>query len=188
MYRLYKSKKVLPMNAGIISEIRDRVNKSNFRVKSQRLDWDSLCAAMDIVSDMDEVFGAFQNETENENEKTLSNGQKYLRFYGVMECLHVQQDAVAKICNILKLKLKSPASPMIRKIRTLRNQIFTHPYDQKNGENNTTSSIIRSSMTKNEFLVSKDIINERERDKSYIEETINIEGLIKLQRESLSST
>lgn len=182
-------KKVLFMNKDSISEIRDRVNSNHFRtyhhqLKNKELDWDSLCVAMDVVSDMDEAFDAFKSETKNEQD--ISYGQKYLRFYGVMECLHVQQDAVAEICSILKLQ---PSTlPAITEVRKVRNHYLTHPYEQRNGENNITASIIRSSMTKNEFRVSKTIMTEGKEDKSYEEETINIKDLLKQQRKSLSNT
>lgn len=143
-----------------IHSIRDRVNGGNFRLchSLQMNNWIDLRAAMDIVDDT-ELALLFFNPIEN-----LIDGQKYLRFYGAIECLHAQKDALERIAKIFGIGKINFPEEIIEVIR-IRNHAFAHPYQQhdKDKHGNTfkkTTTIVRSSMTSTTFELSEYCFNQ----------------------------
>jgi hypothetical protein len=143
-----------------IHSIRDRVNGGNFRLyhslqTNNRID---LCAAMDIVDDTELALLSFK-PVEN-----LIDGQKYLRFYGAIECLHAQKDALQRIAEIFEIgKFTFPKE--IIEVICIRNHAFAHPYQQNDKDKDKkkfkkTTTIVRSSMTSTTFELSEYCFNQ----------------------------
>ena len=64
---------------------------------SVKFDWHQLCAAMDIVDDVDLALDAYLR-----NSFPADDGEKYLRIYGVLQALFVQQDALGHLVAIVR--------------------------------------------------------------------------------------
>ena len=54
-------------------------------------------------------------------------GEKYLRIYGLLQILYVQQDALNNICEALKLSISHKDDENLKKIRHIRNLSVGHP-------------------------------------------------------------
>jgi hypothetical protein len=62
------------------------------RLLADQFGWHQLCTAMDIIDDTDSALAAY-----TDNEFPTETGEKYLRTYGVMQALFLQQDVTRPI-------------------------------------------------------------------------------------------
>ncbi len=109
-----------------MESIRARVNESTRqeRLMSDSQAWNHLCAAMDAVEDCQLAIDAYGTPRED-----LSEGDVYLRLYGLLQAMFVQQDAALQLGELL-----SGDRDLLRKfkedrkdIRSLRNSAVGHP-------------------------------------------------------------
>jgi len=83
-----------------ISQIRDLINKPRKQyllLKNNRL-WNQLCSSLDVVQDTDIAMEAYLRNAFPEGE-----GEKYIRVYGILQVLVVQQDAARHLIASLRL-------------------------------------------------------------------------------------
>jgi hypothetical protein len=76
-------------------------------------EWHVLCAAIDVLEDTQQAIQAFS--VNNARKGRRSTGEKYLRTYGVLQALAVQQDAAKDLAMLSRLpicgiQLQSPTS------------------------------------------------------------------------------
>ncbi|PKP61439.1 hypothetical protein CVT91_03255 [Candidatus Atribacteria bacterium HGW-Atribacteria-1] len=83
-----------------LQEIRGFVNKprKQFNLLKNHKFWNQLCSSLDVIEDSDLAIDAYLNR-----EFSKDDGEKYLRLYGLLQALFLQQDAVANLCESLKL-------------------------------------------------------------------------------------
>jgi hypothetical protein len=95
--------------------------------QSRRDDWNLLCVAMDTLDDTCLAL----EDYEAAGLGTESGGQ-YLRLYGMLQAVFLQQDC---ICNLHKLFRDTAWTPSIdsrwQEIRDLRNLTIGHPVEMK---------------------------------------------------------
>jgi hypothetical protein len=115
----------------LASSIRDYVNTSNLYDKYYKDNpdkWNMLCVSMDTLGDTCEALLNFESEGVEGN-----FGGKYLRLYGVLQGVFLQQDAIKYLCKSLGQplpKLKESSSSW-KTIRKLRNLTVGHPVEVK---------------------------------------------------------
>ena len=128
-----------------ISKIRDLINssrKQNILLQNNIL-WHMLCSCMDTIGDTEEVLESFLKlDTDNSDE-----GSNYLRIYGAMQALIVQQEAVTNLHEALKIPYAEDLS--LEKIRHIRIDTAGHPTNR--GNKKAFNFISRPTLTPNSF-------------------------------------
>jgi hypothetical protein len=165
-----------------ISQIRDLINKprkQHLLLKDKRL-WNQLCSSLDVVQDTDIAMEAYlQNAFPEGNE-----GEKYIRVYGILQVLVVQQDAVRHLIASLGLPASVHDSLKgIRDIREVRIESIGHPTEKRTNGGHSYHFISRVTMHKEGFQLMSCRPN-----KQFEFKNINIPGLIVKQRQAISGT
>lgn len=162
-----------------ISQIRDLINKprkQHLLLKNHSL-WNQLCSSLDVVQDTDIAMEAYLQNAFPQDE-----GEKYIRVYGILQVLVVQQDAVKHLIACLGL----PASVLdslkdIKDIREVRIESIGHPTEKRAKGGHSYHFISRVTMHKEGFQLMSCRPN-----KPYEFKDINIPGLISKQRQAIS--
>ncbi len=128
-----------------ISEIRDLINSS--RKQHQLLQdsalWYMLCSCMDTIGDTEEALESFLKKDTDSSDK----GRNYLRIYGALQALFVQQEAIKNLHEALKIPYTEEAS--LEKIRHIRIDAAGHP--TKRGNKKAFNFITRLTLSAQEF-------------------------------------
>lgn len=159
-------------------EIRDFINKpkKQFNLLKNHKFWNQLCSSLDVIEDSDLAIAAYIN-----SEFGTDDGEKYLRLYGVLQALFLQQDAVTNLCESLGLPNNLTSHPKLKEIRDIRNDSIGHP--TKRGNYKSYHFISRATITKSGFQ----LISYYENNKTTFRD-ISVIDLIKEQRKYLSET
>lgn len=100
-----------------------RLNSSN--------DWSFICVAMDIVGDASLAMHNFAKFSLDGPTKYEEVGERYLRLYGLLSAVYIQQQALIKLYYLMNCP--SPAEQKKRfellKIRELRHKLASHGLD-----------------------------------------------------------
>jgi hypothetical protein len=106
-----------------IERIRDHVNRPRLRERNSAIPdrWDQICSAMDFLGDIALALSSYL-----EPETKTTDGERYLRAYGALQALEVQQDAVSHLREALGA-LKPPPNTELLEIRDLRHRSIGHP-------------------------------------------------------------
>jgi len=157
-------------------EIQDFINKprKRFNLLKHRKFWSQLCSSLDVIEDSDLALNAYTN-----SEFGKDDGEKYLRLYGALQALFLQQDAVTNLCESLELPNNLITNPKLKEIRDIRNDSIGHP--TKRGNYKSYHFISRVTITKFGFK----LISNYENSKTTFRD-ISVIDLIKEQREYLS--
>jgi hypothetical protein len=129
---------------------------------------------LDVIGDSDLAIDAYLNSKFGKDD-----GEKYLKLYGVLQALFVQQDAVTNLCESLELSNNLIANPKLKEIRDIRNDSIGHP--TKRGNYKSYHFISRITITKSGFQ----LISDYENDRTTIRD-ISVIDLINEQRKYLS--
>ena len=128
--------------------IRDYVNDPRHQqhLLSIRFSWYQLCSAMDVIDDIDMALEAyltadFPNDT----------GEKYLRIYGVLQALFVQQDALRHLIDIIRPSVQVELSDVLKEVRDLRSASIGHPTEFKRKGEKSVHAISRITLGKDGF-------------------------------------
>lgn len=125
---------------------RDAVNDRDFatRLESDRPKWNQLCAAMDALTDTAMAVAAF-----SELAPTSHKGELYLRTYGLLQCLFVQQDAVRAAAAVLGCKCD--LLDRLSTVRDMRNATIGHPAKKTCGVERGSFGIVQATLGKRGF-------------------------------------
>jgi len=156
-------------------EIRDFINKpmKQFNLLKNHKLWNQLCSSLDVIGDSDLAISAYIN-----SEFGTNDGDKYLRLYGVLQALFLQQDAVTNLCESLGLPNNLTSHPKLKEIRDIRNDSIGHP--TKRGNYQSYHFISRVTITNSGFQLISDYGNNKTTFKD-----ISVIDLIKEQRKYL---
>lgn len=131
-----------------ISNIRDLINKprkQHLLLRDKEF-WNQLCSSLDVLQDTDLALDSYL-----EKDFPEETGEKYLRIYGLLQSLIVQQDAVDHLIESLSLSMPK-ASARLKDIREIRIKSIGHPTKKGRGkEEETYHFISRMTMHKNGF-------------------------------------
>lgn len=94
-------------------------------------DWDFICVAMDVVGDASLAIENFLRFSLNGPTRYDDIGERYLRLYGMLSAVYVQQEAVRKLYALMNCQNpKNVKAEFDRlEIRTLRHQLASHSVD-----------------------------------------------------------
>lgn len=158
----------------ILEKIREYINspRKQYNLLKNKSYWNQLCSSLDVIEDCDLAISAYEN-TEFNN----GDGDKYLRLYGLLQTVFVQQDAVKNLWKALEIESNFELGDELEKIRNIRNESIGHPTKTFR---NSCHFISRITMEKSGFqLLSY-------RDNRMFFENINIIEIIEKQRNLLS--
>jgi hypothetical protein len=162
-----------------ISQIRDLINeprKQHLLLRNHQL-WNQLCSSLDVVQDTDVAMEAYLQNVFPED-----TGEKYIRVYGILQVLVVQQDAVKHLITSLKLPSSMYVSlEAIKHIREIRIRSIGHPTEKRTKEGQSYHFISRATMHKEGFQLMSCLPHKENEF-----EDINISMLINKQRHTIN--
>lgn len=138
------SESISPIHAAM-GVVRDYINdpRRKYALLKNYKFWNQLCASMDAIEYSDHAVEAYISGDFPEG-----RGEQYLRVFGLLQSLIVQQDAVRNLYEALSYKNPLEAFEKLKEIREIRNDCSGHPTMRKNG-----SSHFAFEMQKNRLSV-----------------------------------
>jgi len=109
--------------------IRDYVNNANLyenHFKNHLDEWMALCVAMDTLEDSCQALEYYEDSG-------IGNeiGEKYLKLYGLLQAIFLQQDSICQLYLIFQGEcLQLDTDSAWKKIRALRNLTVGHPIER----------------------------------------------------------
>jgi len=140
----------------------------------QSAKWNQLCSCLDVIEDTELAIDAYLQQSE-----PLTDGDKYLQLYGVLQALFVQQDAVANLAEVLDIRYTH--NPAIAEIREIRHDSIGHP--TKRGGGKGFNFISRVTIGKSGYQLIKTYPDTKAR----VFVDVDIQKLIKTQRKILAN-
>ena len=139
----------LKENQTFLSEITRKLHFDNIR------GWKFLISSLDTIGDTQCAILQFCQI------KEINIAENYLRLYGVLSAIYIQQRAILKICDLFKINnlklIKSEFDDL--DITFLRHCISAHPVNySKNGGKITSFKIVRSNLSHSDGLI--EVVNE----------------------------
>src|SRR5260370_29519590 len=125
------------------------------RLMSNRFIWHQLWTAMDIIDDVESALTAYV-----ENEFPSDLGEKYLRVYGAMQGLFIQQDALLDLIKAIHPARAIRLNDVLKDIREVRNASVGHPTNLNRKGVLSAHGIVQNSMRKDGF----DLLSYPEKD------------------------
>ncbi|MGO8799684.1 MAG: hypothetical protein ACLQJL_11430 [Roseiarcus sp.] len=107
-------------------------------------DWNFLCAAMDIIGDSSEAIDNVLRFGLSGPTKHDDIGEKYLRLYGLLSAVYVQEEAALTICRVMGVGDYKHRKAQVETldIRQLRNKIASHGTAYRNSKTNITEAYV----------------------------------------------
>ena len=131
-------------------QVRDFVNNANLYEKyfKSRLDeWNALCVAMDILGDTCVALEYYEDSGMGD-----TDGEKYLKLYGLLQAIFLQQDSIRQLYRILLGKdLQPDSNSEWDKVRDLRNLTVGHPIAKKDKAGTKRCFISRATIRSGSF-------------------------------------
>lgn len=134
-----------------VERIRDQVNRSRMRERYSAIPdrWAQICSAMDFLGDIALALSSYL-----EPETKTDDGERYLRAYGALQALEVQQDAVRHLREALDVPTAPPNTELLE-IRDLRHRSIGHPTEtgprRKSSRPTLFNFIVRMSLSQRGF-------------------------------------
>ena len=114
------------------------------RLESKPKKWRQLCSAMDAIDDTAMAVASFSRLPESQDK-----GQLYLRVYGLLQCMFVQQWAVVHAAEALGLK--TDVLDQTAEIRNMRNSTVGHPSKKDRPPEPGAYGIVQSTLSSFSF-------------------------------------
>jgi hypothetical protein len=123
--------------------------------------WKFLVSSLDTIGDSQFAITTFQNH-KIENGQKFNTGENYLRLYGILSAVYIQQQAMLKLSDLFKTgelqKLKTDFDNL--EITFLRHCISAHPINYNQNGKKVSFIIDRNSLNDNGLLNIRDEFNE----------------------------
>jgi hypothetical protein len=113
---------------------------------ADRFIWIQLCVAIDAIDDSESALNAYIN-----NAFPTDIGERYLRIYGAMQGLLLQQDALIKLVKAIHPTKKFQPNDVLKDIRDARHASVGHPTELQRGGMLSTHEIVQNSISKDGF-------------------------------------
>lgn len=166
----------------LLRRVRDLVNENatRSRLMKNHDEWLQLGSSLDTIGDCEMAISAYQSERDKSTNSPVEKlGSRYLRTYGVLQALFVQQDALLNLLEPLNATVDLDAYPELKTIRDIRIRSVGHPTKRNRGKNEPPSyhGIVQISFADESFQLWSD-----SEAGSWQTESINILELIGQQR------
>lgn len=161
-----------------IQTIRDLINKPLIKsplLKNGAL-WNQLCSCLDVIEDSEFAIDAYFDREFGE-----SIGEYYLRVYGLLQALFVQQNAVRDLNESLGIPNPLNNYPRLKEIKEIRNASSGHPTKKGTKKQRSYHHISRPTLKADGFQLVSFFGNGTSKF-----EDISIPGLIADQRTCIS--
>lgn len=142
------------------------------RLLTDRFSWHQLWTAMDTLDDADSAM-----DTYLESEFPSDTGERYLRVYGVMQALFLQQDALNDLIKVIHPAKSINVGDVLKDVREARNMSVGRPTNLKRNGKVFAHAISRSTISKDGF----DLISFAEEDSKTFPH-VPVRDLIEKQR------
>jgi hypothetical protein len=143
------------------------------RLMSDEFSWFQLCTSLDTVDDTEDAMAAYL-----ESDFPTNNGERYLRIYGVLQAMYVQQDSLRDLIKAVHPSTAINVKDVLKDVRQARHASVGHPTRHRRGSVISTNAIVQMSMHKDGFeLLSFPRTNDQ------VFQYIDVRELITKQRE-----
>lgn len=141
---------------------------------SDEFSWYQLCTALDTVDDTEEAIRSYLG-----GDYPPTAGERYLRIYGVLQALYIQQDSLDVLINAVHPTTTIKVRDVLQDVRLARHRGAGHPTRVgPRGGPFSTHAIVRHSMRKEGFqLLSFPRITDD------VFQSVDVLGLIEKQNE-----
>ena len=137
--------------------------------KNRPDEWNAICAAMDILDDTCLAIEDYESHGIGN-----SDAEKYLRLYGLLQGVFLQQDSIRHLYKtFVGTSLASTPDSAWTEIRDLRNLTVGHPIEKKNGQGIRRCFVSRVTIRSDGFQL---IVWNREKNVDEIE-TVDLKSL-----------
>jgi hypothetical protein len=116
------------------------------RLLADRFIWHQVWTAMDVIDDVDSAMTAYLD-----HEFPDDIGEKYLRLYGALQGLFIQQDALLDLIRAIHPAKDICLNDVLKDIREARNASVGHPTQMKRKGVLSAHGIVQNSMCKDGF-------------------------------------
>ena len=132
-------------------KIRDYVNNAKlpdwYLEKRPEDEWMALCVSMNTLGDTCEALEYYEK-----NGLGNDYSEKYLKLYGLLQAIFLQQNSISQIYQIfLEKKLITNSNSPWKKIRELRHLTVGHPEEKKHNNETKRCFIVRVTIQNNGF-------------------------------------
>lgn len=129
-------------------KIRDLVTEPRRQAVLQKneANWNIICSALDVIGDTELALDAYDNWAPP-NDK----GKRYIIYYGVLQAMSTQQDALQQLRRVLGIFVKLPTD--MRNIRNARAASVGHPIGRAEDGKVKSYFIARHSFSKDGFTL-----------------------------------
>jgi hypothetical protein len=164
-----------------VAKIRDYINGYPFK---QRLlngrYWMQLCGSMDVIEDAQMAIDFYTS-----SDAKHGFAEHYLRLYGLLQALYLQQDATMHLLQALGSRRKLLNNRVIRLIRNARNESIGHPSksypNKKKKLGEAVHFMSRDSLSKDGFK----LMSSRDKKTKFL--SIPVTSFMEQQRQCLAS-
>jgi hypothetical protein len=113
----------------ITEQIRDYINgpRMSYLLRQDMGNWNQICSSLDVIEDTDLAISAYLSNRPDDADSMVSVGNNYLKLYGLLQALFLQQDAVSHLCEALSVPYDPNQFPRLKPIRDARNASIGHP-------------------------------------------------------------
>lgn len=138
----------MPTLRELITWIRDygQDARHQSRLLADRFVWHQIWTAMDIIDDVDSATTAYLD-----CDFPTNIGERYLRIYGVLQALFLQQDALSDLIKGIHPAKEIHENDVLKDIREAHNVSVGHPTQLKRKGKLSAHGIVQNSMTKDGF-------------------------------------
>jgi len=160
----------------LTSWIRDYTQdpRHSARLTLHEFSWYQLCTALDTVDDTEEAMRAYLS-----GDFPVDCGEQYLRIYGILQALYVQQDSLNDLITAVHPATQIKVKDLLKDVRLARNWSVGHPtHAGPRGGPYSTNAIVRSSMRKEGFQ-----LHSHPRPAHGVFRYVDVIGLIEKQNE-----
>lgn len=141
----------------LTEQIRDYINgpRMSYLLSQDIETWNQICSSLDVIEDTDLAISAHttdkRDETDDDKDSVVGLGKHYLKLYGVLQALFLQQDAVRHLCEALSIPFDPNQFPRLKELRDERNDSIGHPTQRGSKTNRSHHFVSRNSLSPNGY-------------------------------------
>jgi len=118
-------------------------------------DWDFLCTAMDILEDTSTAVENFLIYGLSGPTKLQDVGEKYLRLYGLLNAIYMQQQALENLCKLMNVPNQSEVKNKFAslQITEVRHKLGAHGTNYRRSHKEAFKAFVPTRVTMTDFHI-----------------------------------